>query len=216
MQKAQSCHDLAYERLSLASSQDARARTTKVRARRCKSLGGELGRRKPELDERKPHESSPNEMLRARPTEVGARPTEVRARLTESSHQGARWNELCAQRAKWHSLPLRSTRGQWREARYEEAQAWERNRVDRDLAEFAIQLPWETQAHSDPAHCITDEMIDVSMGRSRRLQGPAADSMQWFGVQQKAFDCILRRLVERQHGARAPRRCRSLLEMGRC
>jgi len=62
---------------------------------------------------------------------------------------------------------LGSTRGKRCKARHEEVQTWERNQVDRDLAEVAIQLPWEPEAGGDAAHGGTHQMVEVAV-RGRR------------------------------------------------
>merc|ERR1719446_527361 len=77
---------------------------------------------------------------------------------------------------------LRSTRCQWSKACHEEVQARERNQVNCDLAEVAIELPRKAQAASDAAHCCADQVVQVAIGWCSELQRTEANVVQSFIV----------------------------------
>ena len=49
------------------------------------------------------------------------------------------------------------------------------HQVHRDLAQVAVQLPWETKTASDTAHGRRDQVVQVAVGGRRQLQGAEAD-----------------------------------------
>mmetsp|Transcript_21030 Transcript_21030/g.54647 ORF Transcript_21030/g.54647 Transcript_21030/m.54647 type:complete len:213 (+) Transcript_21030:541-1179(+) len=102
----------------------------------------------------------------------------------------------------WHSegaVLLRAARGQGREAGHEEVQSREGDQIHRDLAQVAVQLTWEAEAGGDTAHGRRDEVVEVAIGRRRQLQGPEADVVQCFVIQEEALVGVLHELVERQN-----------------
>jgi len=78
--------------------------------------------------------------------------------------------------------------------------ARERNEIDRNLAEIAIQLPRKAQATSHATHGSTDKMVKISIGGSCQFQSPETNVIEGFIVQEETLISIFNKLVERQDG----------------
>mmetsp|Transcript_16305 Transcript_16305/g.45255 ORF Transcript_16305/g.45255 Transcript_16305/m.45255 type:complete len:405 (-) Transcript_16305:70-1284(-) len=94
---------------------------------------------------------------------------------------------------------LRAAGCQGSEAGHEEVETWEGDEINRDLAQVAVQLTREAEAGGDTAHGRRDEVVEVAIGRRRQLQGPEADVVQCFVIQEEALVGVLHELVERQN-----------------
>merc|ERR1712187_312301 len=103
---------------------------------------------------------------------------------------------LCELRNRERTVLLRSTRCERREACHEEVKTRERNEIDRNFTEVAIQLPWEAQASRHAAHGCTDKVIQITVCRSGQFQGTKADVIQGLVVKEEALVSILDQLME--------------------
>mmetsp|Transcript_61669 Transcript_61669/g.127620 ORF Transcript_61669/g.127620 Transcript_61669/m.127620 type:complete len:268 (+) Transcript_61669:189-992(+) len=103
---------------------------------------------------------------------------------------------LCQLRHGQGTVLLGSAGCQGCKAGHEEMQAWERHEVDGNLAQIAVELTWKSQAASHAAHRRRDQVVQVSISGSRQLQGPEANVVQCFIVQQEGFVRVLHQLVE--------------------
>ena len=84
----------------------------------------------------------------------------------------AREHLLCQLRHRQGAVLLGAAGCQGRKTSHEEMQARERHQVHGDLAQIAIELAWKSQAASHAAHRRGDQVVQVSIGRSRQLQCP--------------------------------------------
>merc|ERR1719198_150535 len=73
---------------------------------------------------------------------------------------------------------LRAARGERCEARHEEVKARERDEVDRDLAQVAVQLAGEAQAAGHTAHGRAHQVVQVTIGGRGQLESTEADVVQ--------------------------------------
>ena len=69
-------------------------------------------------------------------------------------------------------------------------QPGKRHQVHVDFAQVAIELAWEAKARSDSTHGSRDEVVEIAIGRSRKLQGPEADIVQGLIIHQEAHVCV--------------------------
>merc|ERR1719272_822913 len=93
---------------------------------------------------------------------------------------------------------LGSARCEWSEAGHEEVQARERDEVDCNLAEIAVQLTWKAEAACHAAHGCADEVVQVSVCGCCQLQCAKADVVKRFVVKQEALIGVCDELVEGQ------------------
>jgi len=94
------------------------------------------------------------------------------------------------------TILLTNTRRERREACHEEVQSREGYEIDCDLAQIAVQLPWETEASCNAAHCSADKVVQVPVSRRGQLQRSEADVIQSLVIEQEAFVRVLNQLVK--------------------
>merc|ERR1719331_992790 len=95
---------------------------------------------------------------------------------------------------------LRTTGSQRRETGHEEVQTRERDHVDRDLTQVAVQLTREANAAGHSGHSGRDQVVQVTVRRRGQLQSTEADVVQSFVVHHHDFVSVFHQLVEGQHG----------------
>merc|ERR1719265_354140 len=94
---------------------------------------------------------------------------------------------------------LGTTRCERCEACHEEVESWEGNQIDCNLAQVAIQLPWEAQACRHTAHGRAHQVIQVAVSWCSELQCAEANIVECLVVEQEAFVGVFDKLVKRQH-----------------
>mmetsp|Transcript_155898 Transcript_155898/g.498249 ORF Transcript_155898/g.498249 Transcript_155898/m.498249 type:complete len:309 (+) Transcript_155898:166-1092(+) len=95
---------------------------------------------------------------------------------------------------------LRAAGSERREASHEEVQPGERDEINGDLAQVAVQLPREAQACGHAAHRRAHQVVEVTIGGCGQLQGAEADVVERLIVEQEALVGIFDELVKRQDG----------------
>ena len=93
---------------------------------------------------------------------------------------------------------LGATASQGRETGHEEMETGERNHVDGDLAEIAIELTGETEAASGTGEGGGDEMVQITVGRGGELESSEADIVQSLVVHHEGLIGVLDKLMETQ------------------
>merc|ERR1712100_684513 len=73
---------------------------------------------------------------------------------------------------------LGTTGGQRGETGHEEVKTRERNHVDGNLTEIAVQLTRESDAAGDSGHSGGDQVVQITVGRGGELQGTEADIVE--------------------------------------
>lgn len=100
------------------------------------------------------------------------------ARITGSHHVLGVKHLLCQLGDSESSVLLRSTAGEWCEARHEEVETGEGNHVDCELAKVGIELARESKAGGDTAHGSRYEVVEIAIGRGGKLKCAEADVVQ--------------------------------------
>ena len=78
---------------------------------------------------------------------------------------------------------LGAARRERREADHEEVQTRERDHVDGELAEVAVELAREAEAAGDAGHGGGHQVVEVTVGRGGELEGAEADVVQGLVVE---------------------------------
>ena len=95
---------------------------------------------------------------------------------------------------------LGAARSEGSEANHEEMEAGEGHKVHRELAEISVELTGEAEAAGDTRHDGGDEVVEVTEGGGRELEGAEADVIQSLVVQNHALIGVLHELVNGQSG----------------
>ena len=95
---------------------------------------------------------------------------------------------------------LGTTRGQGSETGHEEVETRERDHVDGDLTQVAVELTREAHAARVGGHSGGHQMVQVTVGRGGELQGTEADVVQGLVVHHHNFIGVLHQLMEGEHG----------------
>merc|ERR1712160_99432 len=109
---------------------------------------------------------------------------------------------LCVEhllRQLWYcesTILLRPTRCERGESSHEEVKAWERDEIDSNLAQIAVQLPRKAQACCHAAHCCAHKVVQITISWCRQLQSAEANVVKRFVVEQEALVCVLHKLVK--------------------
>merc|ERR1712003_28539 len=85
---------------------------------------------------------------------------------------------LCEFRHRQSSVLLRTTRCERCEARHEEVQPRERNQIHSNLPQIAIQLTREAKTSCDATHGCTDQVVQIAISWSGKLQCPETNVIQ--------------------------------------
>ena len=93
---------------------------------------------------------------------------------------------------------LRATRCERSETNHEEVQTRERDQVDSELAQIAVELAREPQTAGGAGHRSRDQMVQVAIGGGRELQGPEADVVEGLVVNHHNLIGILNKLMDGQ------------------
>ena len=93
---------------------------------------------------------------------------------------------------------LRATRRERREADHEEVETRERDHVDGELAEVAVELAREAEAAGGGRHDRRDEVVEVTEGRGGELEGAEADVVERLVVKEERLVRVLDELVDRE------------------
>lgn len=94
----------------------------------------------------------------------------------------------------------RSSGSQGGEADHEEVQSGERHHVDGELSEIRVELTGESQTGRDTRHDERDEVVEITVGRGRQLQGSEADVVESLVVDTEGLVRVLDELVNRERG----------------
>mmetsp|Transcript_23377 Transcript_23377/g.25913 ORF Transcript_23377/g.25913 Transcript_23377/m.25913 type:complete len:314 (-) Transcript_23377:12-953(-) len=86
------------------------------------------------------------------------------------------------------------------EAHHEEVQAGERHEVDGELAQVGVELTGEAEAARDAGHDGRHEVVEVTEGRGRELEGAEADVVQGLVVDAHRLVGVLDELVDGERG----------------
>ena len=76
----------------------------------------------------------------------------------------------------------------------------EHTHVDSELAEIRVQLTREAQAGSDTRHDEGHKVVEVSVSRGRKLEGPEANVVEGLIVDTESLIRVFHELVNRQGG----------------
>ncbi|KAI6748574.1 hypothetical protein HG530_015347 [Fusarium avenaceum] len=93
-----------------------------------------------------------------------------------------------------------TTAGQGGKADHKEVQTGERNHVDGKLSEVRVQLTRETETGGDTGHNSGDEVVEVTVGGVRQLQGSHANVVEGFVVDTERLIGVLDQLVDGESG----------------
>ena len=94
---------------------------------------------------------------------------------------------------------LRATRRERREADHEEVETRERDHVDGELAEVAVELAREAEAAGGGRHDGGNQVVEVAEGRGGELEGAEADVVEGLVVKEERLVRVLDQLVDREH-----------------
>lgn len=86
------------------------------------------------------------------------------------------------------------------ETDHEEVETGERNHVHSQLTQIRVELTGESQTGGDAGHDSGDEVVQVTVGRVRQLQGAHADVVESLVVNAKGLIRVLDQLVDRESG----------------
>mmetsp|Transcript_22884 Transcript_22884/g.55104 ORF Transcript_22884/g.55104 Transcript_22884/m.55104 type:complete len:396 (+) Transcript_22884:212-1399(+) len=94
---------------------------------------------------------------------------------------------------------LRAARRERGEADHEEVEAGERNHVDRQLAQVAVELSREAQAAGGRRHDGGDKVVQVAEGGGGQLERTEADVVERLVVKKHGLVRVLHKLVDGEH-----------------
>ena len=118
------------------------------------------------------------------------------ARIAGSHHVLGVEHLLCQLGYCEGAVLLRAAGSEWSEARHEEMKTWEGHHVDGQFAQIGIQLAREAEAGRDARHGERDQVIKVTVGWSRQLEGTEADVVQRLVVDAVRLVRVLNQLVD--------------------
>mmetsp|Transcript_8088 Transcript_8088/g.21636 ORF Transcript_8088/g.21636 Transcript_8088/m.21636 type:complete len:456 (-) Transcript_8088:52-1419(-) len=101
-------------------------------------------------------------------------------------------------RHRERAVLLRAARRERREADHEEVEPGERDHVDRELAEVAVELAREAERARRAADRRRDEVVEVTVRRRRELERAEADVVERLVVEREALVRVLDELVHRE------------------
>jgi len=93
---------------------------------------------------------------------------------------------------------LGATRCEWCKTNHEKVKTRERNKVNGELSEVAVELTRESERACYARHASRDKVVQVSIGGGGKLEGTEANVIKSLIVQNHDFVCILNKLVNRE------------------
>jgi hypothetical protein len=95
---------------------------------------------------------------------------------------------------------LASTSSERSKARHEEVETGEGNHVDSQFPQIRVKLTRETQASGDTRHHDGDEVVEVTVGGGRELEGPEANVVESLVINTEGLVGVLDKLVNGKCG----------------
>jgi len=96
------------------------------------------------------------------------------------------------------SVDLGSSGGEWGETNHEEMESGERNQVDGEFSEIGVELTGESDGAGGTGHGDGDEMVEITIGGGRELEGSETDIVEGFVINDHALIGVLDKLMDRE------------------
>jgi len=98
------------------------------------------------------------------------------------------------------SVDLGSSGGEGSETNHEEMESGERNQVDGEFSEVGVELTGESDGAGGTGHGDGDEMVEITIGGGRQLEGSEADIVEGLVIDDHALIGVLDELMDREGG----------------